>query len=65
MTALITYSPCDKTLIHNGNTYPFYIGFNSDVRLHIALEVLAFTSGNKTLQEVVENINELKQTEEK
>lgn len=63
MTTLTTYTPDNKTLVYNDTNYPFYIGINADVRLAIALEVLDFNSGKKTLQEVVENINELK-TEE-
>lgn len=59
MATLNTYSPEDKTLTYNGVAVPFYIGYEADARLWVALEVLDFADGKKTLQEVVENINEL------
>lgn len=62
MTKLNTYSPDNQTLTYNEHSYSFYIGRSTDIRLEIALEVLDFASGKKTLQEVVENINEIKES---
>jgi hypothetical protein len=61
LATLNIYSPEDKTLTYNGVEIPFYIGYEADIRLWIALEVLDFADGKKTLQEVVENINEFKE----
>jgi hypothetical protein len=55
------YSPEDKALIYEGVSIPFYSGREAGIRLWIALEVLDFADGKKTLQEVVENINEFKE----